>query len=284
MDDIRVLLARQLPRYEVHSVAKLGEGWDNLVYEVNGDLVVRKSKEADRERRAESIRREAELLAVVAELSTLPVPAPIFVDFEGGVLAYRKLPGSGLHEVPVTKPRTLARVLGGFLTTLHRAPLAAVERFVDRDTETLAAWLADAHGAYREVRNLIPRSARTRIEPFFDELPPANPEAVVFCHNDLGAEHVLIDPVTNNITGVIDWADAAIADPVHDLALLYRDLGPGTFELIVDDYDAPLDGAARDRVVFYARCALLGDIAYGVRSGASRYSDAALRHIEWTFG
>jgi hypothetical protein len=47
---------------QVRSVVLIGEGVDNLAYEVNGDLVVRFSKESDVARRAELIRTEAKLL------------------------------------------------------------------------------------------------------------------------------------------------------------------------------------------------------------------------------
>ena len=71
IDEIRTLLVRHLPDYEVRSVAGLGEGLDNAAYEVNGELIVRRSKEADPKRRGEATRREAELLAVLTGLSTL---------------------------------------------------------------------------------------------------------------------------------------------------------------------------------------------------------------------
>jgi hypothetical protein len=45
-----------------------------------GELIARRSKEADHTRRSEAIRREAELLVVVAGVSPLPVPEPIFTD------------------------------------------------------------------------------------------------------------------------------------------------------------------------------------------------------------
>jgi hypothetical protein len=38
-------------------------------------------------------------------------------------------------------------------------------------------------------------------------------------------EHVLVDVEANAVTGIIDWTDAAIADPARDLALIYRDFG-----------------------------------------------------------
>ena len=46
-DKIRMLLASHLPGYEVWSVMALGEGLDNAAHEVNGELMVRTSKEAD---------------------------------------------------------------------------------------------------------------------------------------------------------------------------------------------------------------------------------------------
>ncbi|MDQ3912243.1 MAG: phosphotransferase [Actinomycetota bacterium] len=72
-----------------------------------------------------------------------------------------------------------------------------------------------------------------------------------------------MDVEANAVTGVIDWTGAAIADPVHDLALIYRDLGPEISDLTLDHYEANRDDADRERAVFYARCALLEDIAYG---------------------
>ncbi len=37
---------------------------------------------------------------------------------------------------------------------------------------------------------------------------------------------MLVDPDTWEVTGIIDWSDAAIVDPAYDFGLLYRDLGP----------------------------------------------------------
>ena len=87
---------------------------------------------------------------------------------------------------------------------------------------------------------------------------------MAFCHNDLGAEHVLVDTETNTVTGVIDWTDAAIADPAYDLALIYRDLGAEVFGRTLDHYGCRFDAVDRERAAFYARCSLLEDLAYGL--------------------
>ena len=283
IDEIRASLTRHLPGYEVRSLAKLGEGSGNVVYEVNGELIVRASKETDPASRSESAQREAKLLAVVAELSTLPVPEPVFADIEAGVLAYVKLPGLPLIDHPVAQPSRLAAPLGDFLNHLHQGPLEKVEELVVRETYPLLAWRQDAERDYREVVEHLPTAARRLVEDFLGRTPPAESCAAAFCHNDLGAEHVLVDVEANAVTGVIDWTDAGIADPGRDLALIYRDLGPEIFELTLSYYEGYFDDADRERPVFYARCKLLEDIAYGIRTGARLYAQAGLAHLARTF-
>jgi aminoglycoside phosphotransferase (APT) family kinase protein len=283
--EIRALLARHLSGYEVRSVAKLGEGLDNAACEVNGELIVRASKETDPALRADATRREANLLVAVARLSTLPVPEPVFTDAEAGILVYRKLPGLPLLDHQVAEPARLAPGLGGFLSGLHRAPLEEVGHLLERDAHPLTAWLEDAERDYREIAEHIPAASQRPLEDFLGRTPPAEPRVEAFCHNDLGAEHVLVDVRASEITGIIDWADAVIADPVRDLALVYRDLGPEVFELTVADYEAPLDDANRERTVFYARCKLLEDVAYGLSTpGARRYAEAGLARLDRIFG
>jgi aminoglycoside phosphotransferase (APT) family kinase protein len=283
-DEIRTLLRRNLPGYKVWSVTKLGEGLDNAAHEVNGELIVRTSKESDPALRAEYTRREVDLLTAVAGISTLPVPEPVFADPEAGAIAYRRLPGLPLIAHQVTEPALLAPDLGRFLSRLHGASLEKLEGLVERDPYPMAAWLRDAEEDYREVSGRLPASARRRIEGFLGRTPPVEPLTEAFCHNDLGAEHVLVDAGVGTITGVIDWTDAAITDPARDLALVYRDLGPEVCRLALAHYDGHFDGADRERAVFYARCKLIEDLAYGLDNPrAERYAEAGLSHLDRTF-
>ena len=283
-DEIRALLARHLPGYEVRSLGRLGEGLDHVSYEVNGELIVRKSREADPSRRGEATRREAALLTAVAEVSTLPVPEPVFADVSAGVMAYSRLPGLPLIDYPVAEPAHLAPALGEFIGRLHRTPLEKMEKLVKRDSYPLTTWLEDAERDYGEIEEQVPAPSRRLIEEFLGRSPPVELQVVAFCHNDLGAEHVLVDAGTRAVTGIIDWTDAAVADSARDLALIYRDLGPEAFELALAHYGGPFDGAGRERALFYARCKLIEDIAHGLRTpGAGRYAEASLAHLSRTF-
>jgi aminoglycoside phosphotransferase (APT) family kinase protein len=284
VDEIGALLARHLPGYEVRSVRALGEGLDNTAYEANGELIVRISKESDTLRRAESTRREADSLAAVAEYSTLPVPEPVFSDPEAGAIVYHRLPGVALMNRPAADPARLAPALGRFLGCLHRTSPEEVEHLVERDAYPLPAWLRDAERDYGEIAERVPAADRSLVEDFLGRTPPEGPRVEAFCHKDLGAEHVLVDARSGEITGIIDWTDAAITDPARDLALIYRDLGPEVFERTLDHYEGFFGEADRERTVFYARCKLIEDVAYGFGTpGARRYAEAGLSRLARTF-
>jgi len=128
-------------------------------------------------------------------------------------------------------------------------------------------------------------AARRLVEDFIGQPLPAAPDAVAFCHNDLGAEHILVEvgPVDDVPSGVIDWADAAIADPLLDFARLYRDLGPDFYDLMLAHYEGRLGAADRERAAFYARCTLLDDLAFGIETGARAYAQNALERLDQTF-
>lgn len=69
------------------------------------------------------------------------------------------------------------------------------------------------------------------------------------------------------ITGIIDWTDAAIADPARDFALIYPDLGPDALAAMPVRYQRPLRDDGRERILLLARSPLIEDIAYGLNGG-----------------
>ena len=263
---VRTTVAAQLPHYRVDFVVPIGEGLDNTAFDVNGELIVRFSKDPDPQR----LDREARLLNAIAEIAPLPVPKPIFTVAELGCMAYAKLPGRPLLELSAPH-HGIAATLGDFLTTLHAIPVESMTDLVDTDDRPLAEWRNEAAATYPTIARHVPPEHRPKIEAFLIAPPPDSAYEPVFSHNDLGIEHVLVDPVTGDVTGIIDWSDAAIVDPAYDFGLLYRDLGV-----------LPRAGL-EDRAVFYARCKVLEDLAYGIETGSHRYVDKSLAALEWTF-
>lgn len=279
-DAVRAVLARARPDLAAATPRLLGRGLDHAVFEVGDELLIRLPRLADPDR----TRLEVARLTTVARLSPLPVPEIVFTDAGSGAIAYRRIIGVPLDRHRVAEPTRLAEPLGRFLSALHGADPGRLRRIAPIDRFPAADQLREAERDYRSVRESVPAAHRPAVEAFLREAPPDETDEVRFCHNDLGAEHLIIDPATDLITGVIDWSDAAITDPARDLGRLRRDLGPDVAELILEHYDRPLDRADRDRIRFQARCTLLEDLAYGLGPGPRRYADAALAHLPAVFG
>jgi aminoglycoside phosphotransferase (APT) family kinase protein len=87
------------------------------------------------------------------------------------------------------------------------------------------------------------------------------------------------------VTGIIDWSDAAIVDPAVDFGLLYRDLGPAAADAAMGSYRTGTDDLVTlaERAVFYARCRVFEDLAYGLETGRVAYVDKSLAAMAWLF-
>jgi aminoglycoside phosphotransferase (APT) family kinase protein len=289
-DDVFRVVARYRPGYRVLRIAEIGEGTDHDAYEVNGELVVRFGTDPDAAQRAASTRREARLLCEVAARTPLATPVPQFVLPEAGCLIYRKLPGVPLMRLPARRRRLHVGVdmpptLGAFLTAVHGMSVSQMADLADVDDVPLEQWRLESADAYAAVAAHLPTDQRRAVEAFLASPVPDERYDPAFCHNDLGAEHLLADPATWRLSAVIDWGDAAITDPAHDFGLLLRDLGSRALADVIGHYNRDVDDrvALHSRAVFYARCKTLEDLAYGLDAGRREYVDNGLAALTWLF-
>jgi len=164
----RASLRVHVPELVNVAVLELGHGLDNTAFVV-GDLVLRVTD-------ARSVIREARLLKMIAPRVSIPVPAPRFVDENGGVLAYPLLPGRPLlgHRPP---PGSAIR-LGQFLRELHGIDPAVVASLIPSEDANPDEWLEGLDGP-SDLIGLLHATVP----------PPAGQRVVA--HADLGAEHVL---------------------------------------------------------------------------------------------
>ncbi|MFP3712189.1 aminoglycoside phosphotransferase family protein [Puerhibacterium sp. TATVAM-FAB25] len=296
---VRELLARH--GYAARELRVLGAGLDHVAYEAvvpgaagragPGDdvarLVVRVARDGGATAR---MRREVRLLRRLATVSPLPVPAPELLDDDGGAcLVYPRLPGVPLLHAPGGSRRAgaVGRALGGMLRVLHAEPVERWADVVDADDAAPEVWRQDAEAAYALAARRVPREHRGPVEAFLATAAPAPATRRVLCHHDLGSEHVLVDDA-GEVTGVLDWSDAALADPARDLGLVLRDLGRAGLRAALDAY-GPVDHGARDpglaaRIGFYARCGALEDLAYGLTTGRQAYAAKSLASLGHLFG
>src|SRR5258708_34397436 len=76
-----------VPELSIRSFTYLGEGEDNLAFEVNDDLIFRFTKQDH-----EALEREVAILRFVRALSPLPVPGPVYDQIGQGFIGSQNLP------------------------------------------------------------------------------------------------------------------------------------------------------------------------------------------------
>lgn len=272
------LLARHLPEAAASRVVELGAGADHRAYICDDTWVVRLSTELDRSRRQAATERDAAILTAVAGRTPLQTPRPSVVLPDEGCLIYRLRPGTPAIGLGRGERARIARrhapLIAAFLSAVHDIPTDTIDVRVERDGHPPTAYLEEAAAFYAEHAGALPDAVREPVERWLTEPPPAGNPVAVFCHNDLGAEHILVDRSAGRPVAVIDWTDAAIADPAHDLGLLLRDFGSAAFDAVLDAYRAAGregDDALRERAGFYARCKALEDLRYGIELGDRTY-------------
>jgi len=278
------LLTRHLPEWRGLPVAPLGEGEDNAAFVVGGALVVRCNTHPEPEERSRRVLREARLLRVVATASPLPVPVPRLVEAHDGCLAYDRLPGRPLLGLDLDRRDAtwLGAALGDLIAALSRLPVERMAELAGVDDTPPAEWLAETRDLFPQLAAAVPDRHLPAVLAFLDADPPPPADQLCFAHNDLGIEHVLLDPDTWAITGILDWGDAAVTDPARDLGLILRDLGSSGLDAALTAC-GDIPGLDRRRIGFFARCALLEDVAYGLEQSRPAYVTNSLRALQWLF-
>lgn len=270
---------RVCPSIEIASIRPLGSGQDHEAFAVNEQYVLRRSRsQPDRRRPSE----DAAVLELAGGRSTLPVPRVVAASDDAGVIVLELIQGIPLLRHTARPSLRLADQLAEFLGHLHGTPAAMFDRVVVDDPFPHADALDEARSASTVIEASLDRQRRSRLDVFFASTPPADSDRRCFCHNDLGAEHLLVDAADSQLVGIIDWSDAAATDPARDLARLLRDLPPETYDRVAARYphhDPQMDS----RVRFLARCYLVEDLAFGIDAGRPEYVANAIRQFDHVF-
>jgi len=150
----------------------------------------------------------------VEAMALAPIPTPRVLWRQPPVLALAALPGMALGRLGEPSPASPAAwtAAGAAARTLHDAPLPP---WPGPRLDDIASRL-DEECEWLVTNEVLPTHVVTRNRQVAEAaLRPWKP---VFTHGDLQISHVFV--VDDEISGVIDWSEAAQGDALYDLAVL----------------------------------------------------------------
>ncbi|SMD26640.1 Phosphotransferase enzyme family protein [Kibdelosporangium aridum] len=150
----------------------------------------------------------------VEAMAMVPVPTPEILWRKPPVLALAAVPGKALGQLgePSSASSAAWVAAGAAVRMLHDAPLPP---WPGRSLDRLASEL-DSECEWLVANDVLPIDVVTRNRQIAEAaLRSWTP---VFTHGDLQVSHVFVDG--DEITGVIDWTEAAQGDALFDLAIL----------------------------------------------------------------
>jgi aminoglycoside phosphotransferase (APT) family kinase protein len=244
------LIRARFQEVAADEVELVSEGWDYLVFRVDGEWAFRFPR---REAVIAGTEREIAVLPVLAERLPVGVPAAVFVGRPGSDFPWPFYGARYLEGVEATGRPVDPTALGAALRALH-AP------------ETLAAvgdeLPADPLGRV-DMSVRLPRLAELGVEApalvaAAGALPPARHTAV--CHGDLHMRQLLV--AGGALTGIVDWVDVCRSDPAVDLSVAWSTLGVASRPAFFVTYgEIAEETRVRARVVAAFLCAMLADWA-----------------------
>jgi aminoglycoside phosphotransferase len=150
----------------------------------------------------------------VEAMAMAPIPTPEVLWHKPPVLALAALPGTALGHLgkPSTASPAAWAAAGAAARKLHDAPLPPWTR---QSLDGYASEL-DVECEWLITNGVLPADLVMRNRRVAEAaLRPYTP---AFTHGDLQVDHIFVDG--DEITGVLDWSEAAQGDALHDLAVL----------------------------------------------------------------
>ena len=193
---------------------------------------------------ARALERECCILPKIAPMLPLPVPRPTYHSPQGcpPFTLHQEIIGEVLTReiwegMPVSAREKAASDLATFLKTLHALPIEIGLEcgLVQIDAAKIAGHLREetAKTFHGSLEPAVQRSLDQTLERWSSQRDDQGPALL---HCDIGPGHLLYDPSTLLLTGVIDFADLVIGDPARDFIYIYEDFGPLILEGVLTRY------------------------------------------------
>lgn len=255
-------LADFIPGVDARTIDYLGSGCDFDVFVATDGWAFRFPHHADGEARLD---RERQVLDCIVPYLSAEVAVPRIEllgeptsEFPYRFGRHRYISGIAADAIESRLMPTFQHGLAAALSALHSIPEERACAFGIRELnvgeDRRRRWFQEMLNSARELRGVDPvvDSSLDWANDVSWSFPQYNGPLHVI-HHDLGPEHVLVDPESGRVEGIIDWGDAMLGDIARDFVFLVTWRGWHFAEQITRLYRHPLDAGFRERLAFMAR-------------------------------
>lgn len=185
---------------------------------------------------------------------------------------HRFIPGIAADAVDEDLMPTLAREIAMFLSALHSTPApvagAAGIHEIGIDAPGRREWLEHGISVAAKLRGLDPVVDQAIAWISTASLTPPSGGTLQLIHGGLEPEHLLVDPETGFVVGVIDWTDGQLGDAARDFVFLVTWQGWRFAEEVLRHYPRAVDRDFRARLRYMAQLLSVITLAFAHEQGA----------------
>lgn len=202
----------------------------------------------------------------VVELLASPSPA-----FSNAFAGHRYIPGVGADEVAEELLPTLAREIAIFLGALHSTPVpvagaAGIHEFVMDEDRRARLEHGTAVAMTLRGRDPVLDDALSWLSKTPTAPPFGGPLQLV--HGGLEPQHLLVDPATGFLNGIIEWTHTHLGDAARDFVFLVTWRGWHFADDVLRLYTRAVDREFRTRLRYLAQLLSLIELAFAHEQGA----------------
>jgi aminoglycoside phosphotransferase (APT) family kinase protein len=201
--------------------------------------------------------------------------------------AYRLLEGEPLSDAalaalaPRARERTLDE-LAALLGAIHSFPLARSRAAGVSFERHAGAYHEAQRGLERQLHDILgpgELAAIARQRGAFEHLQAGREQSAVLLHADIKPDHLLHDPASGRLTGLIDWGDASLGHADFDLAIAGAFCGPRTQHGLLARLSTSDAARARASLPFMLTIRWLQDLAILIRTRDEQSIESARRRL-----
>jgi aminoglycoside phosphotransferase (APT) family kinase protein len=270
---VRALIQEQHTDLAHLSLNEIGEGWDNRLFRLGDDLVVRVPRRAVS---AALIEQEQRWLPQLSARLPLPIPVPCRIGRAGCGFPWSWsitswFPGQTALLAPPQNASMAAATLGRFLGALHQ-PAPQDAPYNPWRSVSLSDRTATLREHLRQVGSAAERAAVLEVWERALSAPSwSGPR--LWIHGDLHPGNLLISE--GRLSAVIDFGDLAAGDPATDLSIMWMFLPPSARSTFLASVPRESD-TVDDHTLIRARGWAL---ALGLAYLANSQDDAAMKKL-----